>query len=321
MSDKPIPKSSVIGSSAGQEDLIITNEESVDEFTPPESFSESERIHILAEIMDIATHSRENAELFEGCIQKIFNIIPNAERATILVDFRGELHPVKWIPREQAYYSETCARETKEKRKSFSWLRKYATGEISDSMYDVAAAMYAPMIRNGRVIGVVHVDSTSLIEGFTKSELDMVSVIASTLALSLQPGVGEQVVPSVFISYSHKDSRIANKIKGDLRRNGISVWIDERLKAADKAWLKQLEIAIREQQYFLFLMTPNCIESKSCQWELKTAKRLKKNIVPLLIEKTEVPASISKLEYIDFCEGYDKGWVILLETVQRKKQE
>jgi hypothetical protein len=301
-----------------RDDLFIKNEELVDEFTPPKSFSENERIRILVEITELATHSSENYELYEGCIQKVFDAIPNAERATILVDFRGELRPVKWIPREQSYYSETYAKKTRDEKKAVSWLRKYAKGSISDSLVDVAAAMYAPMIRNGGVIGLLHVDSTSLIEGFTKSELDMLSVIASVLALSLKSDANEQVVPSVFISYSHEDSAIANKIKGDLRRNGISVWIDERIKPGDDAWLKQLAIAIREQHYFLFLMTRDSVSSEYCQWELDTAQSLKKTIIPVMIEQADVPITIKRLQYIDFRESYKDRLIKLIDAFKSK---
>ena len=307
-----------LGADQKKEGLIVTNEELIEEFVPPKSFSEDERIRILAEIMGIATHSHENFELYEGCIQKIFDAIPNAERAVILVDYRGELRPVKHIPREQAYYSETYAKETRDKRKAFSWLRKQAKGMIPRSVFDAAAAMYAPMIRNGKVIGVLHADSTSLKNGFAKPELDTLSVIASILALALQPTINEPAVPSVFISYSHKDSKLANDLKGDLRRSGISVWIDERLQAADEAWLKQLEIAIREQQYFLFLMTPDSVESEYCQWELNTALSLKKVIIPLMVKKTDAPKTIASLQHIDFSKDYGNGLNLLIQTIRRE---
>ncbi len=305
-----------LGADQKKEGLIVTNEELVEEFAPPKSFSEDERIRILAEIMEIATHSRTNAELYEGCIQKIVHAIPNIERATILVDLGGELRPVKHIPREQAYYSETYVKETRDKRKAFSWLRKQAKGRIPRSMFDAVAAMYAPMIRNGKVIGVLHADSSSLKKGFARSELDTLSVIASILALALQSTISEPAVPSVFISYSHKDSKLANNLKGDLRRSGVSVWIDERLQAADEAWLKQLEVAIREQQYFLFLVTPDCVASKYCQWELDTAQSLKKSIVPLMLKKTNVPKTIVDLQRIDFSKDYDKGLNLLVQTIR-----
>jgi hypothetical protein len=298
--------------------FIITNEESVDEFTPPESFSENERIRILVEIMDIATHSRTNSELYEGCIQKIFVAIPNVARTTILVDMDGELFPVKYAPREQAYHSETHAKEARDKRKAFSWARKYAEGRIPRSTFDAVAAMYAPMIRNGKVVGVLHADSLSLIEGFSKSELDIFSVIASILGMSFQAAGDEYAVPSVFISYSHKDAEFANTLKGDLRRNGISVWIDERLRAADDAWRKQLEIAIQGQRYFLFLMTLDSIASEYCQWELKIAHDLEKTIVPLLIDGTiAAPKTIADLQHIDFTNNYDKGLNLLSQTIHR----
>jgi len=323
MSNKPVSKSSGAQESVDQganqnEDFVITNEETIDELAPPKFFSENERIRILAEIMDIATHSLTNAELYEGCIQKIFDVIPNVERATILVDLGGELFPVKHFPREQAYYSDTYARETRDKRKASAWLRKYAKNKIPESMFDVVAAMYVPMIRNGKVVGVLHADSTSLIEGFNRSELDTLSVIAGALALSLQSKANEQVTPSVFISYSHKDAILANKLKGDLRRNGISVWIDERLQAADDAWLKQLAVAIREQHFFLFLVSPSSVLSDYCQWELGTAQNLKKSIVPLMIKKANIPAPITNLHYIDFTKDYDKGLNKLIQTIRGK---
>ena len=299
-------------------DMIVTNEELIDELAPPKSFSENERIKILAEIMDIATHSRTSVELYEGCIHKIFDAIPNVERATILVDQDGELFPVKHIPREQAYYSETYAKQTKDKRKAFSWLRKDAKSKIPESMFELVAAMYAPMVRNGLVTGVLHADSTSLIEGFAKSELDTLSVIASVLALSIKSTTNGHVTPSVFISYSHKDSKFANKLKGDLRRHGISVWIDERLQAADEAWLKQLAIAIREQRYFLFIMTPSSVSSEYCQWELTTAQSLKKTIIPVMVKKTDIPLTITSMQYIDFSKFYNKGLNVLVETIHRK---
>lgn len=326
MKNKSTPKSlhlqSVIDSAINNgKDLIVKSEELVNELAPPETFSENERIRILVGLTELASHSSENYELYEGCIQKIFDAIPNAERATILIDFRGELRPVKWIPREQSYYSETYSKKTRDEKKAISWLLKYAKGSISDSLVDVAAAMYAPMIRNGKVIGVLHVDSTSLVEGFTKSELDMLSVIASVLALSLKPGVGEKVIPAVFISYSHTDSVIANKIKRDLRRNGISVWIDERIKPGDDAWRKQLVVAIQEQPCFVFLMTENSMSSAYCQWELDTAKRWKKVILPVMIKQVDVPLPIKRLQYIDFRDNYGDGLARLITAIKENKPE
>lgn len=331
MSTGPTSQSSRVtkdSAADSQEEFIVTSEEPVDVFIPPKSFSENDRIQILAEIIqtlaeitELATHSRENYELYEGCIQQVFKAIPNAERATILIDVRGEMRPVKWIPREQSYFSETYAKKTRIEKKAVSWLRRHEKGKISESLVNVAAAMYAPMIRNGNVIGILHVDSISLVEGFTKSELDTLSVIASVLALALKPGADEQKVPSVFISYAHKDSAIANKIKGDLRRHGISVWIDERLKPGDEAWKKQLAVAIQEQPCLAFLMTKKSVSSEYCQWELDTARRWKKIILPVMVEAADVPGPIQRLQYIDLRDNYADGLARLVTAIKESKPE
>ena len=301
-----------------REGLTITNEEVVDELLPPDAFSEDERISILADFTGLAINFQTNAELYEGCIQKIFDVIPNVERATILMELGGELFPVKYVPREQAFYSETFVKETRDRRTAFSWLRKTAKSKIPKSTFDAVAAMYVPMIKDRNVIGVLHVDSKSRIDGFTKPELDTLSVIANILALSIKSTLTEQVVPSVFISYSHKNTNFAKKLKGDLRRNGISVWIDERLKAADEAWLKQLAVAIQKQDYFLYLITPDSEVSKYCEWELNTAQSFNKTIVPLMVKNAVMPITISGLQFIDFRQGYTDGLSMLLQTIHRR---
>ncbi len=300
--------------------VIVTHEQSIDELIPPPEFSEDERIRILWEITDLATHSHSNRELYEGCLQKIFDAIPGAERSTILIDLDGELFPVKHFPRDQAYYSETFVQQTRAKRKAFSWVRNQAKGAIPRSAFDAVAAMYAPMIRNGRVTGILHVDSTSLTQGFRRSEVDMLSVIASILALSFKPDDPEQGIPSVFISYAHTDAAFANALKGDLRRSGISVWIDEQLRAGDVDWKKQLEIAIQKQHSLLFLMTPGSVASEFCQWEIGTALDSKKEVITLLVEDTQAPESILKKQYIDFRGDDPKAFNALIEAIHRAFQ-
>jgi pSer/pThr/pTyr-binding forkhead associated (FHA) protein len=297
---------------------IITNVEPVDELAPPSLISEDERIGVLAEIMEIAAKAQTNPELFEGCIQKIRAAIPNAERVTILTGEDNELLPVKYYPREQPYYSNTFVNKARLDRVAFSWaLQDNSNINRPESVFNAVAAMYSPMLRNKQVVGVLHVDSKSLVEGFSKLELDTLSVIANTIALALKPSKSEVITPSVFISYAHKDARKVNRLKNDLRRNGISVWIDDRLKIADEAWLKQLAIAIREQAFFLFVMSPNSVASTYCEWELHTAINLKKPIIPIMMKKAEVPLTIRAQQYIEFGRDYENA---LRKLVQRLQQ-
>ena len=301
-----------------QDTGIITNAEPVSELAPPSSISEDERISALAEIMDLAANTHTNGELFEGCIQKIFHAIPTAERITILISQDNELFPVKYVPREQAYYSSTFVNKARDNKLAFCWISQNEPEKKQpESIFNAVAAMYAPMIRNNQIVGVLHVDSKSLLVGFSKQELDTLCVIASAIALALKPSVGERVIPSVFISYAHKDRRIVNKLKEDLRRNGISVWIDERLKVADEAWQKQLALAIQKQTFFLFVLTPTSVSSKYCEWELHTALGLQKPIVPIMMKKTEVPLIITAQQYIEFGRDYRKA---LSKLVQRLQQ-
>ncbi|HLO30833.1 MAG TPA: TIR domain-containing protein, partial [Anaerolineales bacterium] len=296
----------------------ITNVEPVDELAPPSLISEDERIGVLAEIMEIAASAQTDGELFEGCIQKIMAAIPNAERVTILIGEDNELLPIRYYPRQQPYYSNTFVNKARADKTALSWVLQDSDNDKKPaSVFNAVAAMYAPMLRNKQIVGVLHADSKSLIEGFSKMELDTLSVIATAIALALKPSKNEERIPSVFISYAHKDTRKVNKLKDDLRRNGISVWMDERLKVADEAWQKQLALAIQKQAFFLFVMTPNSISSKFCEWELHTALSLQKPIVPVMLKKAAVPLVITTQQYIEFGKDYRKALGVLVQRLQQ----
>ena len=294
----------------------ITDFEPVDELAPPGSVSEDRRIGILAEILQISANAQSPGELYEGCIQMIREAIPNAERVTILVGQDNEMFPVKHYPREQAYYSSTFVEKARDSKVAFCWVSQNdQTLNKPESVFNAVAAMYSPMIRNKQVVGVLHVDSKSLVEGFSKTELDTLSIIGNVIALALKASKTEDETPSVFISYAHKDIEPVNKLKNDLRRNGISVWIDERLKVADEAWQKQLALAIQKQKFFLFVMTPNSLSSPYCEWELHTAQALQKSIIPIMLSKADVPITIVTLQYIPFETDYDRSLSKLVQSI------
>ena len=50
---------------------------------------------------------------------------------------------------------------------------------------------------------------------------------------------------SVFISYARKDgTELANRLLGDLKREGFEVWLDTREIPGGKTWTKEIEEAL-----------------------------------------------------------------------------
>jgi hypothetical protein len=88
---------------------------------------------------------------------------------------------------------------------------------------------------------------------------------------------------SIFISYSRQDQAYVNKLVQAIEREGLPVWLDERIHYGDK-WPRVIEENLRKSQVFLLVMSPRSKNSHWVNCELTLALELKKPIFPLLLQ-------------------------------------
>lgn len=95
----------------------------------------------------------------------------------------------------------------------------------------------------------------------------------------------------VFISYSRKDTAIANKICQAFDKNGITYFIDRQGIGGGLEFPAVLARGIRESKVFLFLASKNSYESKFTQSEIVYAfnKKQKQDIIPYIIDGSSFP--------------------------------
>lgn len=78
-----------------------------------------------------------------------------------------------------------------------------------------------------------------------------------------------------FLSHSHLDRELALGLKKDLAKRGVSLYIDWLdLTMPDSTNIetaRKIQEAIKEADYFLYLVTANALNSKWCPWELGCA--------------------------------------------------
>lgn len=86
----------------------------------------------------------------------------------------------------------------------------------------------------------------------------------------------------VFISYSHEDADYANSVEEAIRREGVDVWLDNRLLAGTR-WDRIVESKIDTCSAFVILMSPASEKSEWVNREIARAQQLKKPIFPLLL--------------------------------------
>ena len=133
--------------------------------------------------------------------------------------------------------------------------------------------------------------------------------------------MADKVVPEhVFISYSHVDKEFANKLATDLRRAGISIWIDRTgLQPGTPNWNTAICDALQRSFAVLLLASPSSNQSDVVQGEVNLSKSYGCPVYPVWIAgkwEDSIPLAMMQTQYIDCREaGYVLGLSQLVETL------
>lgn len=120
---------------------------------------------------------------------------------------------------------------------------------------------------------------------------------------------------SIFISYSRKDEVFARKLTEKFENQNLDFWIDWDDIPPSVEWLQEIKKGIEEADIFLFLLSPDSINSKVCKQEIDHAIKNGKRLIPVTVREIDwdnVLPELSKLNFIflresdDFNEGFDK---------------
>lgn len=86
----------------------------------------------------------------------------------------------------------------------------------------------------------------------------------------------------VFVSYSRTDLDAVMQLIGDLQAVGVETWHDQTLTGGQR-WWDQILANMREQDTFVFALSPASLDSEACKSELSYAVQLGKAILPVLV--------------------------------------
>lgn len=119
-------------------------------------------------------------------------------------------------------------------------------------------------------------------------------------------------MPDMFLSYSRRDKRKADRLVKDLRAHGIAVWFDENEILVGHSIVDRVYDGIRNSTFLAVLLTPHSIRSKWVKEELTFARTReieegKVVVLPLLFEDCAVPDALRAKRYADFRKSYPAG--------------
>ncbi len=139
-------------------------------------------------------------------------------------------------------------------------------------------------------------------------------------------------MPKVFISYTRKDIDTARRLYNDLKKEGVSPWMDKEEIIVGQEWEFEVKRAIKECSYFLALLSNNSVSKKGfVQKELKIALKLYDErptseifILPAIIDDCEPKDEmLQKIQWADFRTSYKEGLRNVLKAigVERKPKK
>ncbi|MBW4471860.1 MAG: TIR domain-containing protein [Stenomitos rutilans HA7619-LM2] len=107
----------------------------------------------------------------------------------------------------------------------------------------------------------------------------------------------------VFVSYSRVDTDFARRLNNALQRQGKTTWFDQQAIAAGTDFQQEIYRGIETCNHFLFIISPDAIQSPYCAGEVEYAQKLNKRIVTVVyrpVEATMLPPGLAAVQWIDF---------------------
>lgn len=114
--------------------------------------------------------------------------------------------------------------------------------------------------------------------------------------------------PYVFVSYSHKDIDTIFPIIAQLKKKMCRIWYDEGLHAGE-SWNDSIAEHLLNCSQFIVFISPDSITSKYVMSEINYALSKNKNIIPVILRKTELSAGLEMMlgtiQFLDITDETD----------------
>lgn len=120
----------------------------------------------------------------------------------------------------------------------------------------------------------------------------------------------------VFISYQSENGDFAAELTRQLEDAGFQVWADnERLRAGDQ-WREAIDQALKDAFVVIVILTPSAKTSEQIKYEWIYALGAGADVIPVVLETTDLHPRLEKLERLEFVNEAAPSWGKLIRRVQ-----
>lgn len=127
---------------------------------------------------------------------------------------------------------------------------------------------------------------------------------------------------SVFISYSHQDQEVVEKIATYLVKENIHIWIDKWELNYGDSLIQRIQEALTESSVLLIMLSKASVESEWCKKELSAGliRELEEKrvvTIPVLLETCSIPIFLREKYFADFRTDFDKSIKKLQDSLSK----
>jgi len=112
--------------------------------------------------------------------------------------------------------------------------------------------------------------------------------------------------PYFFVSYSHRDREMVDRISSELRKRGLTIWRDVDNLRPGEEWASATEEALRTASGIIVFLSPNSLQSDSVQVEIAFAQTQKIAVFPIVLKPIEIPPALAHITALDLTQGVRK---------------
>lgn len=129
--------------------------------------------------------------------------------------------------------------------------------------------------------------------------------------------------PDILLSYSRRDREFAERLYTGLTAAGYSPWVDWKNIPVAADWLEEVKLGILAAHTFIFIISPDSVDSIHCSQEIEFARQCNKRIITVLWRddydvKRLKALGLSRLQYVSFRnpEKFDQILKDLLKAIR-----
>ncbi|HDN27968.1 MAG TPA: TIR domain-containing protein, partial [Thioploca sp.] len=133
-----------------------------------------------------------------------------------------------------------------------------------------------------------------------------------------------QLGTEVFVSYSRKDGDFARQLNAALQEAGKTTWFDQESISTGVDFEKEIFKGIDGCNNFLFVLSPDAVESEYCEREVNYAASQSKRFITVLHRETNpatIPEALRVINWIDFKDtSFDKSFPELVQAIELDRE-